>query len=261
MSAPCTLAMPASLYRYARAQGMAVVHMIADPAIGSIHRGAGCRAVDAFHRRAKLVLRADRAEFRSLPSRKRVAHEVLAAGQRVAFATALAAGLAGKQRVRVRPGSELAPAQWGCIAADIPAVTGWTLAIDPPTLMWLARAGESYLIALEGAPENYALICRRAGMSQAMELLLWRQPEGGLRSALRLLGAVMEGAHGLGVDTVGCSLDAAWHPAERERLVTAGRLLLLYPRTQLTGMYVYTRDRYYLDPRNLRFTPLFSSIF
>jgi hypothetical protein len=56
-------------------------------------------------------------------------------------------------------------------------------------------------------------------------------------------------------------LVAAGAGEERDRLRAAARLLCFRERAQASGMYLFTADSYYLDPRNIRFTPFFYATF
>ena len=257
----CGLAMPLHLYRHALEHGLEVVHMVADAEVGLIHRMTGCRGLATRHRRAVLELRPVEVTLASLPAWKRAIRLMLGAGQRLAFGLSYAATLGWLGRVRCWSGAEVTSERLARIAADIPPVTGWTLAIDSPTLAWMARTGEVQVFALDDAMKNYAVACGRAGHGDSMEIIYWRQRSGGSRSALRLLGAVVRRARQLGKSAVAYSHGAAWQPSDLSGLRTAGRLLFFHERAQHSGLYVRASDPYYLDPKNLHFTPFFYAAF
>jgi hypothetical protein len=256
----CGLAMPLHLYRFARNQGMELVHMIADPAVGLIHRMTGCRALPIRHVKARLAVRPlpapspDRAAWRT------VARTALAAGQ--SLLSGIAAGaLAGGPAARVWRGADLTPAALARIAADACPGAGWTVAVDAPLLAWLGSTGDLDVIALDEAMDDYAVVCGRVGDAPAREIVLWRQRSGGIPAAVRLLAAVVRHARHLGDATVACSHGAAWDAAELARLRAAGRHLFFHESERSANLYVHTADRYYLDAQNLRFTPIFYSVF
>jgi hypothetical protein len=255
----CGLAMPARLYQHALDQGMQVVHMIPDPEVQVIYPITGSRPVSSRQIRERLFVSPVAPSSATAPQRVRQA--ALARVQRAAFEAAYAATLAGTGRSTSWGGSDLTDERLDRIAADVQAVSGWTVAIDAPTVAWFAGAGSGEVIALDDSMDNYAVVTPRAGEGQVMEVLFWRQRTGGVRSALRLLGAVVRRAESLGDLMVGVAHQAALDPVERSRLGTAARLLAFQRRSQETHLFVSTRDRYYMDPANLFFTPFFYGIF
>jgi hypothetical protein len=125
----------------------------------------------------------------------------------------------------------------------------------------MAKTGGLEVIALDDGLEDYAVVAPRAGEGRVMETVLWRQRSPGLRPALRLLAAVARRAERQDDLRVEVSLVAAREGEERDRLRAAARLLCFRERAQVPGMYLFTADGYYLDPRNIRFTPFFHAIF
>ncbi len=255
------LALPFFLYRFALAHGMELVHMIADPEVGLIHRLTGCHSLTVEHRRARLFLRRGRGGVRGAPPARTIVSAALEGGQRLLFDLARSLAGAGSGEVSTYSGVQLTPEILARVAGDVPEVDGWTLCVDSPMLAWLARSGDLRLIALGRAMEDYAVVCPRAGDGGAMEVLLWRQRSDGLEPALRLLSAVAAEARRLGDAMVGVSEGAAWRPDERARLTTAARRLFFRTVTQGSNMYVCTNDPYYRQPANLRFTPLFYGVY
>ncbi|HEY6867447.1 MAG TPA: hypothetical protein VI792_09325 [Candidatus Eisenbacteria bacterium] len=255
------LAMPLHLYRYAREQGMELVHMITGPEVGLIHRMTGCTGLRLRHHRATLTLSSDRAASPHPPSRREGLLVPLRAAQGIASGMASAALLVRWERAEPSAGGALSDERLAQIVDDLEPVRGWTLAIDSPTLSWFARVGDLQVIALDDRMEDYALVCGRSGQGREMEIVLWHQRSTGLRPALRLLAAVIRSARRRGNPVVAFSPGAAWNAAARARLRTAGRLLFFRERMPAVGVYVYTSDRYYRDPDNLHFTPFFHAVF
>jgi len=255
------LAMPLQLYRHALEQGLELVHMIAGPEVGLIHRLTGCREVAVRQPRAGLALRPFAPPPPGRSAWRRAAQTALATGQACASALARAATFPGLGATRCVSGAGLDAAWLARIVADLPAGDGWTLAVDAPLLAWLARTGGLELVALDDGSDDYALVCGRAGEGRVMEVVLWRQRSAGLRPALRLLAAVVRRAGELDDLRVEVPLTAAARDGERAGLRAAARLFCFQEREQAWGMYVRSADRYYLDPGHLRFTPFFYATF
>jgi hypothetical protein len=256
----CGLAMPLHLYRFAREQGMEVVHMIADPAVGLIHRMTGCRLLPIRHVKARLALRPPPVAAPGQAAWQAVARAGLAAGQSL-LAGVAAGALAGGPPPRVWRGAELTPQVLARLAADARPQAGWSLAVDAALLAWLAATGDLDVVALDEALDDYAVVCGRVGDAPASEIVLWRQASGGLPAAVRLLAAVVRHARARGDATVAFSHAAAGDAAERSRLHAAGRRLFFHESERRANLYVHADDGYYLDAQNLRFTPLFYSVF
>jgi hypothetical protein len=252
-----SLALPLHLYRFALEQGMEVVHMLAPPEVGMIHRMAGCRPLPAPHTRARLAL----GPAPAAADRRGALTAALATAQGVASRLAWTASLAWLGKTRRLSGADLDAALIARIVADLPAAGGWTIAVDAPTLAWLARTGDLEVIALDGKLDDYALVCGRAGEGRVMEVVLWMQRSASERAALRLLGAVVEAARRLDDLQVAVSHTAAPDPAMLDRLRAAERRLFFRERVQDSNVYVRSDLPYYLDPQYLSFTPFFYAVF
>jgi hypothetical protein len=191
----------------------------------------------------------------------RVTRSALTLAQWGAAALARAVTRSGLGRVRHQPVATLDAEALARITLDARVADGWTVAVDAPVLAWMAKTGGLELIALDDGLEDYAVVAARAGDGRVMEAVLWRQRSRGLRPALRLLAAVARRALELDDLRVEVSLMAAAAGDERDRLRAAARLLCFRERAQVPGMHLFTADDYYLDPRNLRFTPFFHATF
>ena len=258
---PIGFAMPLQLYRHALEQGMELVHMIAGPEVGLIHRMTGCRSVDVRSSRVGVAVRPGVPSAAGEPAGAHVARSALALAQCCTSSLARAVTLSWLGGVWHRPIAALDAEALARIALDARVTDGWTLAVDAPVLTWMAKTGGLEIVALDDGLEDYAVVAARAGEGRVMETVLWRQRSRGLRPALRLLAAVTTRAGRLGDLRVEVPLVAAVEGEERDRLRAAARLLGFRERAQLPGMYVFTTDRYYLDSRNLRFTPFFYATF
>lgn len=252
------VALQIHLFRFALENGMELIHMIPTPEIGPLHRMTGCRPLAAEHLWAKLVI--GRRPSTSAAHGRAAMQHALAKLQGWASTLAQGALLARWGKAWKWLGPELSSERLASIAADVPAPKGWSVAIDLPLLRWMKETSELEVVALNEAMENYAVVSRRAGDGGGMEVLLWRQRSGGLRAALRLLSAVVREARRAGKVIVTFSDCAAWQDEERAYLRAAGRLLLFHERRRDAGTYVFTRDRYYIDPGKLHFTPFFYAV-
>jgi hypothetical protein len=258
---PIGLAMPLHLYRYALDQGLELVHMIASPEVGLIHRMTGCRSVAVPSLRAGLAIRpGGPAPARELAG-ARVARSALTLAHCGVSSLARAVTLSWLGRTRYQPVDALDAETLARIAQDARVTDGWTLAVDAPALTWMAKTGGLEVVALDDGLEDYAMVAARAGEGRVMETVLWRQRSRGLRPAVRLLAAVARRAGRLDNLRVEVPLVAAGAGEERDRLRAAARLLCFRERAQASGMYLFTADSYYLDPRNIRFTPFFYATF
>jgi hypothetical protein len=240
---------------------MELVHMIASPEVGLIHRMTGCRSVEVCSPRVGLAVRPDVPLLAGEPVGAHVARSALTLAQCGASSLARAVTLSWLGRVRHQPVATLDAEALARIALDARVAGGWTLAVDAPVLTWMAKTGGLEVVALDDGLEDYAVVAACAGEGRVMETVLWRQRSRGLRPALRLLAAVARRAGRLDDLRVEVPLVAAAEGEERDRLRAAARLLCFRERAQVPGMYVFTADGYYLDPRNLRFTPFFYAIF
>lgn len=258
---PIGLAMPLHLYRHALDQGMELVHMIASPEVGLIHRMTGCRSLAVSSPRAGLAVRPGVPLLAGESAGAHLVRSALTLAQCAASALARAVTLPGPGRVRCQPVATLEAEVLARIARDASVADGWTLAVDAAVLTWMAKTGGLEVVALDDGLEDYAVVAARAGEGRVMETVLWRQRSPGLRPALRLLAAVARRAGEQDDLRVEVSLLAAAAGEERDRLRAAARLLCFRERAQVPGMYLFTADGYYLDPRNIRFTPFFHAIF
>jgi hypothetical protein len=258
---PIGLAMPLRLYRHALDQGMELVHMIASPEVGLIHRMTGCRSLGVRSSRVGLGVRPGVPPAAGEPAGAHAVRSALTLAQCAASSLARAVTLSGLGRVRHQPVATLDAEALARIVLDARVAEGWTLAVDAPVLTWMARTGGLEVVALDDGLEDYAVVAARAGEGRVMETVLWRQRSRGLRPALRLLAAVAGRAGEQDDLRVEVSLAAAVEGEERERLRAAARLLCFRERAQVPGMVLFTADDYYLDPQNIRFTPFFYAIF
>ena len=255
------MAMPLHLYRYALDQGMELVHMIASQEVGLIHRMTGCRRLEVHQVRATVAALPFGYPSGAPSGGARAAHALLAFGQWGVSGLADLATFAWLGPVRHRSGAALDGRLLARIVQDLPAVDGWTLAVDPSVLAWMAKTGDLQFLALDRGFDDYVVCAGRAGDGRALEVALWRQRSPGPRAALRLLAAVANRARRLGAPMAAVPLAAAGCEEERMRLRAAARLLCFRERAQTAGMYVFTADGYYLDPGHLRFTPFFYATF
>jgi hypothetical protein len=258
---PIGFAMPLHLYRHALDRGMELVHMIASPDVGLIHRMTGCRSLGVRSARAGLAVRSGVPSVAGEPAAAHLARSALTLAQCGASSLARAATLSWLGRVRHHPVAALDAEALARIASDARVADGWTLAVDAAALTWMAKTGGLEVVALDDGLEDYAVVAARAGEGRVMETVLWRQRSRGLRPALRLLAAVTRRAGEQDDLRVEVPLVAAPAGEERDRLSAAARLLCFRERAQVPGMYLFTADGYYLDPRNIRFTPFFYAIF
>ena len=250
-------AMPLALLDEASRRGMEPLHMVVPPELAPIHRAVGCRPVAVSHRVGTLALRPARS---SGPIWRRSALAALALGQRAAHEIASLVAGGGGDAVR-RTGAALTPALLERVAAEHGSRGGWGIACDAADLAWLSRAGDLVLVSLGADLADWALGCPRAGDGRVMEVLVWRQRSHSDAAARRLLRGLVAAARGRGCVSLSSSDAAAEGPAERARLAAAERRLFLRRRERRPLVYVRSRDRYYLDPDHLRFSPLFYGIF
>jgi hypothetical protein len=254
------MAMPLHLYPFAVEHGLDPVHMLAPADVAPLHRMSGCRSLAVRPRRVGIVLRP--AALRPEP-----AGRIPPALVRV-----LGAGLAAASVLRARAELSLAGAagRWAAMAAtreqlarvvaDLPLVTGWGLDVDLPSLEWQSKFSELEWLELGGGA-GYALVCARAGEGRAMEVVQLRPRDRGAAVLRRLLAAVILHAWRRGSVLLALSDHAVADGGVRADLLAAARSLGLRDRRHQPGMLVYTRDRWYLDPANLTFTPFFHASF
>ncbi len=254
------MVMPLHLYPFAVAHGLEPVHMLAPPAVAPLHRMSGCRSVDPGIRRVGIVLRPR--VLASDPGQTVSSALVLAAASGLAVAARAVSGLvlaragrAGRWRA-----ARATPGQLAHVAADWTPPAGWGMEIDTAMLEWQSRLSEFEWIEL-GDGLGHALVCSRAGDGRAMEILQLRPRRPGTSSMRQLLAAVILHASGRGSVLLGLSDRVVDGEPARATLLAAARTLGLRARSRQAGMLVYTRDRYFLDPANLRFDPFFHAAF
>jgi hypothetical protein len=255
---PAGMALPLALYRHGLDHGIDPIHMIAEPAVGLLHRMTGCRAVAADHRRWRLVLDpATMIEATGSPTRA-LALRALAVVQRVAFEVSAFPSAA----TRTWSGADLRPDRLDRVAAALPAIPGWTLQVDAPTLAWFARLGALTVVANGDDMRNHAILyARRGDARRSAELILWRLQEPKSSAAVRLLAAVVREAVRAGAGSVTVSENAAWTPGERAVLRAAARRLAFHERIQAAQLFVRTNDKYFVEPGHLVLTPFFYAAF
>jgi hypothetical protein len=254
------LALPLHLYRHALDRGLDPIHMIAERDVGAIHRMVGCRPLDKMYRQARFVLDAHAlaAGVKTVSGRAMAA--ALPAAQRVAFEAARAFAFGAE--VRVWSGAELARERLERIAAHVPSVRGWTLAIDAPTLSWLADIGELRVFAVDEAMEDYVVsLWPRSGSVRTVEVLLLRRSGRHARAVEGLLAAVVTNARRAGAAFVYASELAAWTDDDARALRSAARHLAFLERHRSASMLVRSDDVYFHDPDHLRFSPLFHAAY
>ena len=257
---PIGIAMPLHLYPFAAQHGLEPVHMMAPADVAPLHRMSGCRSVALGQRRVGTVLRPGELN----PERSggmpaallRAIWTGLANTSMLLSRLALAAaGSSGRWRASVATRQ-----QFERVVADLPAVAGWGLEVDVPSLEWQSRLSGLEWIEL-GDGEGYALVCARAGESRAMEVVHLRPRGPGAGPLRQLLAAAILHAWSRGSVLFAVSDRALAGEEARSDLLAASRSLGLRDRRQQPSMLVYTRDPYFLDPANLTFTPFFHAAF
>jgi hypothetical protein len=234
------LGLLAELYERAGDEGFALLHDLAQPELGLMHRMHGARRVPVPWQ--TFVGVGDRRQLRALSAGRAVAGTALAYWQRAAQRASIP--LSGRARVRAAtPGDEPPP-------PHEPQPGTWTIeAAD----MWEWLVGSGLLAWVEEPSGGRALVRVPGPAAQAAELLDWRPGRRGLAGAVATITAIAR----LGRE--GRSVRIA-NPSGDDDLRRAAHLLGLLPAREPLMLYVKSL-RADIDATNVTVTPFFFATF
>lgn len=250
------LALPRALYRFARQQGIPIIHLISSERIGFIHRKAGCRHVIVEEQKYFFLNFSRRKE-----TLKNIRWNILGCAQNILYYFWKPLLPGKRKKLSCIPGSSITPQQVKTISGCL-NIAGkddkWGLAMDAETLAWYMKVGLFDIITSPYDAETFAVI--RTVPRESVEVVAAHVPGTSYIRGLQLLKKIVKHGKAHKAPIVFFTKGALFGNA-RKVFPGAGYILGFLKKHAPTGLYLKAGDSNYLDGSRLRFSPFFYAAF
>ena len=260
---PLGIGLVARLYDFALQQDIKVIHVIADSSIGVIHRMAGCTRRIVEQTKSVFILDGKISGGPDDSSGRVWALRAIFSFQHILLSFFRLLSLLCRRSV-VLHGKEVDGSETffermcNCNGGQSEGET-WTIAKNKANLLWFFRTGLLEVARTDGSAGEYVVTRRNTEPGSDVEIVDYGVSHGPGLAIIKLLCVVITRAKKEKAGRVVCYSSSS--NDKSHRLMLFMRLFGFVSKKEERSVYLRSTDHFFLDAKNIVFTPFFYSTF